>query len=202
MNIRSSEVMELSEKIKKCRIENNLTQEALAYKLGVSRSLIARWEFGDVTPSEHYIEKIESLFSVLLRENKKEKMKVKSRKILIVNNFIMPIYPLVITILYFCKIFHLTISDSLANSIGISPIIYYSYFQIVPSVFIIPFLILIFINVSMFILHIISKTKLIKENAKIKLNITCMIMFVISLLVTIISFFIFNVDAPNYVIPK
>ena len=30
--------MELSEKIKKCRIENNLTQEALAYKLGVSRS--------------------------------------------------------------------------------------------------------------------------------------------------------------------
>lgn len=36
--------MKFCEKIKKIRVDNNLTQEEMARKLFVSRSLIAKWE--------------------------------------------------------------------------------------------------------------------------------------------------------------
>ena len=47
------EKMEFKDKLKELRIANNLTQEALAYKLKVSRSTIAKWEAGLGIPLEY-----------------------------------------------------------------------------------------------------------------------------------------------------
>ena len=43
--------MSLSDNIKKFRLANNLTQEQLAVKLGVSAQAVSRWENGDTTPN-------------------------------------------------------------------------------------------------------------------------------------------------------
>jgi len=40
-----------SERIKELRLENNLTQDALALKTGISQSAIAKWENGKKSPS-------------------------------------------------------------------------------------------------------------------------------------------------------
>ncbi|MBE7075098.1 MAG: helix-turn-helix transcriptional regulator [Clostridiales bacterium] len=40
-----------SERIKELRLENNLTQDALALKTGISQSAIANWENGKKSPS-------------------------------------------------------------------------------------------------------------------------------------------------------
>jgi transcriptional regulator with XRE-family HTH domain len=45
-------------KLKELRTNNNLTQEDLANKLFVSRSLVAKWEQGRAIPQEEYINKI------------------------------------------------------------------------------------------------------------------------------------------------
>ena len=42
--------MNFSEKLSKLRKANNLSQEQLAEKLGVSRQAVSRWELGETTP--------------------------------------------------------------------------------------------------------------------------------------------------------
>ena len=67
--------MNLSEKIKKLRSENNLTQEQLAEKLQVSRSTISSWETGRSFPVLEMVIEICDCFNVsldfLLREDEK-----------------------------------------------------------------------------------------------------------------------------------
>ncbi len=66
------------EKLKSLRKENNLTQVQLADKLFVSRSLIARWEYGDIYPTMDNLKKIADCFNVplddLLCENEKTEL--------------------------------------------------------------------------------------------------------------------------------
>ena len=65
--------MNLSEKIKKLRAENKLTQEQLAEKLKVSRSTISSWETGRSYPDLEMVIEICDCFNVsldfLLRED-------------------------------------------------------------------------------------------------------------------------------------
>ncbi|MBU7592848.1 helix-turn-helix domain-containing protein [Metabacillus halosaccharovorans] len=67
--------MNLSEKIKKIRADNNLTQELLAEKLQVSRSTISSWETGRSYPDLEMVVEICDRFNVsldfLLREDEK-----------------------------------------------------------------------------------------------------------------------------------
>jgi transcriptional regulator with XRE-family HTH domain len=84
--------MNLSEKIKKLRSENNLTQEQLAGKLQVSRSTISSWETGRSFPDLEMIIDICDSFHVsldfLLREDEKMVRKlnfgIKQKRMLIV----------------------------------------------------------------------------------------------------------------------
>ncbi len=56
------------DKLKSLRKEHNLTQVELADKLFVSRSLIARWEYGDVFPTLDNIGKIASFFNIPIND--------------------------------------------------------------------------------------------------------------------------------------
>lgn len=84
--------MNLSEKIKKLRSENNLTQEQLAGKLQVSRSTVSSWETGRSFPDLEMVIDICDSFHVsldfLLREDEKMVRKlnfgIKQKRMLIV----------------------------------------------------------------------------------------------------------------------
>lgn len=69
--------MTVSEKIYKLRKENNLSQEAFAEKLGVSRQSVSKWESGDVLPDSDKIILMSEIFGVttdyLLKDNEAEK---------------------------------------------------------------------------------------------------------------------------------
>lgn len=60
--------MKFNERLKMLRKEHNLTQVELAEKLYVSRSLIARWEFGDVYPTIDNLNKISTYFDISINE--------------------------------------------------------------------------------------------------------------------------------------
>jgi transcriptional regulator with XRE-family HTH domain len=83
--------MNLSEKIKKLRAENKLTQEQLAEKLKVSRSTISSWETGRSYPDLEMVIEICDCFNVsldfLLREDevmvRKLNFGIKQKRILI-----------------------------------------------------------------------------------------------------------------------
>ncbi len=51
------------QKLKDLRQKSDLTQEALAEKLFVSRDLISKWENGRRRPAFHYLEKLSEIFS-------------------------------------------------------------------------------------------------------------------------------------------
>lgn len=54
----------LKDKIVELRKANNDTQDCLAKKLSVSRSLIAKWEQGRAVPNATYIKKIYEIYNV------------------------------------------------------------------------------------------------------------------------------------------
>jgi transcriptional regulator with XRE-family HTH domain len=56
--------MELNEKIRKLRKENGLSQEQLASKIFVSRTLITKYESGSVFPTDENLEKLSAVFGI------------------------------------------------------------------------------------------------------------------------------------------
>lgn len=68
--------MKLPENLKRIRKENNLSQEQLAEKLGVSRQAVSKWESGQSYPEMDKVLNICKLFNYnideLLNENVKE----------------------------------------------------------------------------------------------------------------------------------
>ena len=67
--------MNLSENIKKIRKENNLSQEQLAEKLGVSRQSVSKWESGQAYPEMDKVLQICDLFSLNMDELMKSDLK-------------------------------------------------------------------------------------------------------------------------------
>ena len=56
--------MELNEKIRKYRKESGLSQEQLASRLFVSRTLITKYESGSVFPTDENLEKLSAVFGI------------------------------------------------------------------------------------------------------------------------------------------
>ncbi len=73
--------MKFNEKLKSLRKEHGLTQVELADRLYVSRSLVARWEYGDIYPTIANLNKISDFFNVplsdLLSEDEKTEIIVR-----------------------------------------------------------------------------------------------------------------------------
>lgn len=59
-------IMSFGEKLLNLRTKYNLSQEALAYKLGVSRQAVSKWELGPSLPETESIISISDLFHVSL----------------------------------------------------------------------------------------------------------------------------------------
>ncbi len=79
--------MEFSDKLKKLRISKGITQEELANRVFVSRSVIAKYENGNTLPTRENVEKLAAFFGVklsyLIDEEKQVKMtlrEIKTRK--------------------------------------------------------------------------------------------------------------------------
>lgn len=68
--------MLFSEKLKKLRKENNLTQEKLAEKLNVSRQAITKWESGDGVPDIENLKQLSTLFNTTIDELVKEDINI------------------------------------------------------------------------------------------------------------------------------
>lgn len=60
--------MKFCDKLQKIRKENNITQEMLADKLGVSRQAVSKWESGDSYPDTEKLIQISKLFKISLDE--------------------------------------------------------------------------------------------------------------------------------------
>jgi len=54
----------LGEKLKQCRMENNMTQEFVADALGVSRQAVSKWEMGTSDPSTSNLLALAKLYGV------------------------------------------------------------------------------------------------------------------------------------------
>lgn len=54
----------IGDKIKKLRKSQNLTQSAVAKKLGITRSSVNAWEMGISIPSTQYVVELAMLFNV------------------------------------------------------------------------------------------------------------------------------------------
>ena len=72
--------MEFKEKLKTLRMENGLTQEALAAAVNVSRSAIAKYENGKGEPSIETMQAIADYFGIPLEDLHEEPLKKKNRK--------------------------------------------------------------------------------------------------------------------------
>ena len=60
--------MNLGKKIAELRKKNNLSQEELAEKVGVSRQTISKWEIGDTTPDINQVKIISKIFNISIDE--------------------------------------------------------------------------------------------------------------------------------------
>lgn len=60
--------MEIGNKIIELRKKNNLSQEDLAEKVGVTRQTISKWELGETTPDIKQAKILSSIFSISLDE--------------------------------------------------------------------------------------------------------------------------------------
>lgn len=110
--------MKFNEKIKKIRLDNNLTQEEMANKLYVSRSSIAKWEQDRGLPSVDLLYKISETFDIKIDdllneedikfitiENKKKIDKLNKEKFLYISLIMFLILSLLtFTVYYFNNI--------------------------------------------------------------------------------------------------
>ena len=57
-------IIMIDTRIKKLREQSNLTQSALAKRLGISRSSVNAWEMGISVPSTQYIVELSQIFGI------------------------------------------------------------------------------------------------------------------------------------------
>lgn len=103
--------MNISEKIKKIRNNENLTQEQFAEKIYVSRNAVAKWETNRGYPDIQNLITISEVFNISLDELVKEDSKVKNKIISESSskkwNFLVILYLIAIIVyIFYFLIFH------------------------------------------------------------------------------------------------
>lgn len=203
--------MRFNEKLKKIRKEQNLTQIELADKLFVSRSLVARWEYGDVYPTLDNLNKISSFFNIsiseLLCENEKteiivhhadleRKIKVGLRIFLLV---LVISYSVVLPLLFCLKIFSLTAYDFSSDE-DVLKVFHYSVLDSIKYEDSWLLVVSPLTNLILAIFAILSFVLKRKRLKNILVGITA-ILFVISLIFVILTF-VLGTKNPLGILPK
>lgn len=101
--------LELVEKLQKLRKDNNLSQEQLAEKIGVSRQAISKWERGEATPDSDNLICLAKIYNISLDElisSKEEKgsnnMNEESKKteLMKIKDYVLVALLSIVTIIY------------------------------------------------------------------------------------------------------
>ena len=198
--------MEFSKKLKEIRRNKNLTQEELARIINVSRSLVARWEYGDVYPSVINLELLAEKLNVNIDEliDSEEKMNViksQEKKLININGKLklviytgITLFCVLVPILYFCNIYW-TIAYDYSLGIKSEKIIYYSPISGIDNNFIWLFFVSLFLNISLLI--ILNIFTFIKKDFASRLLKVLLIVLVISVVVSILFFVLGTFNPPQ-----
>lgn len=101
--------LELVEKLQKLRKDNNLSQEKLAEKIGVSRQAISKWERGEATPDSDNLICLAKIYNISLDElisSKEEKGNTnmneesKKTKLMKIKDYVLVALLSIVTIIY------------------------------------------------------------------------------------------------------
>ena len=198
--------MEFSKKLKEIRRNKNLTQEELARIINVSRSLVARWEYGDVYPSVNNLELLAEKLNVNIDEliDSEEKMNViksQEKKLININGKLklviytgITLFCVLVPILYFCNIYW-TIAYDYSSGIKSEKIIYYSPISGIDNNFIWLFFVSLFLNISLLI--ILNIFTFIKKDFASKLSKILMLVLFLSVALSILVFVMGTFNPPQ-----
>lgn len=192
--------MEISEKIKKLRTENNLTQDDLALKIHVSRQTISKWENNIVTPNLETLKVLAKVFNIDVIDFidssqiklKEEKYKKRSKRLFYIN--------IILTIMTILSGFILY--RGLYQTI---PVHYDMFFNVTRygnkiEYLVIPFLSLIFLGFSIYFDLYLTKNDMYKKQVN-AYQITMLIMQSIILLFTVFLGFKYNSNIGQTIMP-
>lgn len=198
--------MEFSKKLKEIRRNKNLTQEELARIINVSRSLVARWEYGDVYPSVNNLELLAEKLNVNIDEliDSEEKMNViksQEKKLININGKLkiviyigITLFCILVPILYFSNIYW-TITYDYSSGIKNEKIIYYSPISGIDIDFIWLVFISLFLNISLLI--ILNIFTFIKKDFASKLSKILMLVLFLSIALSILVFVMGTFNPPQ-----
>jgi transcriptional regulator with XRE-family HTH domain len=148
--------------LKKYRNINNFTQDDLASKMFISRTLVSKWESGNIYPTKEHIFKLSEVLNVPI---KKLFTKVEIKKILLydykikfIEKLILSISMLLIIVSITLLVFSFVLENTLTNKLNIGRIIPPTRYVL----FSLLFLSLVLLIVE-WILHVIFKKKHIKN---------------------------------------
>lgn len=98
--------LELVEKLQKLRKDNNLSQEQLAEKIGVSRQAISKWERGEATPDSDNLICLAKIYNISLdelissKENNNMNEESKKTKLMKIKDYVLVALFFIVTIIY------------------------------------------------------------------------------------------------------
>lgn len=98
--------LELVEKLQKLRKDNNLSQEQLAEKIGVSRQAISKWERGEATPDSDNLICLAKIYNISLdelissKENNNMNEESKKTKLMKIKDYVLVAFFFIVTIIY------------------------------------------------------------------------------------------------------
>ena len=98
--------LELVEKLQKLRKDNNLSQEQLAEKIGVSRQAISKWERGEATPDSDNLICLAKIYNISLdelissKEDNNMNEESKKTKLMKIKDYVLFALLFIVTIIY------------------------------------------------------------------------------------------------------
>lgn len=115
------------EELKKYRNINNLTQDELASKMYVSRTLVTKWESGSVYPTKEHIFKISSILKIsinkLLTKNEIKQIFFSDYKMKSIEKILLSISSVLLVISITLFVFSFILENTLTNVSNIARVI-------------------------------------------------------------------------------
>lgn len=198
--------MEFSKRLKSARKDKNLTQEELASLIHVSRSLVARWEYGDVYPSVEYlnllaktleisvdelIDNEEKMNVIKKQENKLKKIDKKIKTVLYVG---ITIFSFLLPILYFCKIYW-SICYDYSSGIKVEKILYYAPIDGIDNEFV--WIVWLSFALNIILIIVLNVFTFRKKQFTSKLLKIILFILIVSIIVSILVFVMGTLNPPR-----